>query len=164
MHTHIWKETERSFGTEKTLLTCILPKNLLGSGFSTPYTPFCWVCTVSSELKCIFYLYTFESSGVDIRDFQWTGSTPAGFQAAFCAACILKMSMHNESRTRTYTPRYTLINLCMHSDSPTHLCTMSKHNESRTRTYTPKYTLINLCMHSDSPSIYVCGMHTERLY
>jgi len=33
--------------------TCMLPKKLLGSGFSTPYTPFCFVCTISSKLKCI---------------------------------------------------------------------------------------------------------------
>ena len=31
-----------------------LPKTLLGSGFSTPYTLFCLVSTISSELKCAF--------------------------------------------------------------------------------------------------------------
>ena len=35
------------------------PKKLLGSGGSTPYTPFCLICTISSELPCIFDLYPF---------------------------------------------------------------------------------------------------------
>ena len=35
------------------------PKNLLGSGFSTPYTPFCLICTMSSELTCISHVHPF---------------------------------------------------------------------------------------------------------
>ena len=36
------------------------PNKLLGSRFSTPYTPFVWICTISSELTCISHLYPFE--------------------------------------------------------------------------------------------------------
>jgi len=34
----------------------IPPKKLLGSEFSTPYTPFCLICTISSELKYLSHL------------------------------------------------------------------------------------------------------------
>jgi len=44
-----------------------LPKKLLGSGFSTPYTPFCLICTISSELTCISHVHPFEWARVDIR-------------------------------------------------------------------------------------------------
>jgi len=39
------------------------PKKLLGSGFSTLYAPFCLICTISSELKCISHLFLFEWAG-----------------------------------------------------------------------------------------------------
>ena len=43
----------------------LLPtKKLLGSGFSTPYTTFCLICTISSELKCISHLFLSEWAGV----------------------------------------------------------------------------------------------------
>jgi len=32
-------------------------KKLLGSGVSTPYTPFCLICTTSSTLTCISHLH-----------------------------------------------------------------------------------------------------------
>jgi len=35
------------------------PKKLLGSGFLTPYTPLCLICTISYELTCISHLYPF---------------------------------------------------------------------------------------------------------
>jgi len=55
------------------------PKKLLGSGFSTPYTPraFCLICTISSELKGISHLYPLSEPGliskfsVDGFDTSW---------------------------------------------------------------------------------------------
>ena len=44
-------------------------------------------------------------------------NTLQGSATEWCHTCT--MSMQNESRTRTCTPKYTLTNLCMHNDSPT---------------------------------------------
>ena len=49
------------------------PKKVLGSRFSTPYSPFVWICIISSELTCISHLYPFEWAGVDIRWFSVDG-------------------------------------------------------------------------------------------
>ena len=43
------------------------------SGVSTPYTPFCLICTISSELKCVFHVFPFELAGVHIRWFSVNG-------------------------------------------------------------------------------------------
>ena len=62
------------------------PKKLLGSGFSTPFTFFCMICTINSELK-YFPIFTNLSEPRSMSaGFQWTGSTPAAFQEAFRAA------------------------------------------------------------------------------
>jgi len=62
------------------------PKKLLGSGVSILCTPFCLICTISSELTCIFIFTHLSAPGLISAGFQWTGSTPAGFQEAFRAA------------------------------------------------------------------------------
>jgi len=49
-----------SITRDERFILYIPPKKLLGSGFSTPYTPFCLICTISSELKCSSHLYLFE--------------------------------------------------------------------------------------------------------
>ena len=54
-------------------------------GFRPCMSSFCLIYTISSEPKLISHLHPFEWAGVDI---QWTGSTPAGFQAAFRAVGI----------------------------------------------------------------------------
>jgi len=70
------------------------PKILLKSRFSTPYTFFCLICTISSELKCILSSTHLNELWLISAGFQWTGSTPAGFRQAFRvdAHKILNMS------------------------------------------------------------------------
>jgi len=63
------------------------PKKLLGSGFSTPYAPFCLICTISSELTCTFIFTHLSELVLIFAGFQWTGSTPAGFQEVFRVVC-----------------------------------------------------------------------------
>jgi len=53
--------------------TCMPPKKHLRSGFMTPYTPFCFVWTISSELKWISQLYPLDWARVDIRWFSVGG-------------------------------------------------------------------------------------------
>ena len=62
------------------------PKKLLGSGVSTPYTLFCLICTINSELMYSPIFAHLSESKLISACFQWTGSTPAGFQEAFRAA------------------------------------------------------------------------------
>jgi len=57
----------RSRSRPFSLIACEAPKKLFGSRFWTPSTPFCLICTISSELKRIFDLYPFEVAGVDIH-------------------------------------------------------------------------------------------------
>ena len=65
---------------------CIPPKKLLGCGLWTPRTLFCLICTINSELT--YFLVSTPASpntnepGLISAGFQWTGSTPAGFQEA----------------------------------------------------------------------------------
>jgi len=59
------------------------PKKLLGRGFSTRYTFFCSICTIISELKRILIFTHLSEPGLISSGFQWTGSTPDGFQQAF---------------------------------------------------------------------------------
>jgi len=75
-HTHTHEMQEQSSAMCQELLVQAYtypPKKLLGSGFSTPYIPFCLICTISSELTCISHLYPFEWAGVDIRWFSVDG-------------------------------------------------------------------------------------------
>jgi len=93
------------------VFVCKPPKKRFGSGFSTPYTFFCLICTMRSELyyfsdesfqTCLFRLSfqkslfrrvfsdeSFQTSPLMIKlglisaGLQWTGSTPTGFQEAF---------------------------------------------------------------------------------
>jgi len=49
------------------------PKKLLGGGISTPYTLFCLICTINSELTYFPMCTTIEWAGVDIRWFPVDG-------------------------------------------------------------------------------------------
>ena len=83
----------------------IPPKKLLGGGISTPYTLFCLICTINSELTYFPMCTTIEWAGVDIRGFEWMGSTPAGFQEAFCAdmnTCIYSIHVYTVDFVATY--------------------------------------------------------------
>jgi len=64
------------------------PQKLFGSGFSTPYTPFCLMCTISSELKYILGFTHLSEPGLISAGLHWTGSTPAGFQESFRAVSL----------------------------------------------------------------------------
>ena len=68
-----------------------LRENLLGGGFSTLYPIFYLICTINSELKSFSDLHHYHvSRGSICACVQWTGSTPAGFQEAFCVnVCVL---------------------------------------------------------------------------
>jgi len=59
-----------------------------------PYTPFCLICTISSELKYFLIFNHLSEPRLMSARLQLTGSTPAGFQKAF----RVEMS---ESRKRT---------------------------------------------------------------
>jgi len=59
------------------------PKKFLGSRVSTPYTPFCFICTISSELKYFLIITHLSEPGLISAGFRWTGSTPTRFQEAF---------------------------------------------------------------------------------
>ena len=61
----------------------IPPKKLRGSGVSTPYTFLCLICTTNSELQYFLIFTHWSEPGSISAGFQWTGSTPAGFQEAF---------------------------------------------------------------------------------
>jgi len=78
----------------------IPPTKLLGSGISTPYTPFCLICDISSELKCISHVYPFEWAGVDIRwfsvdgfDTRWNPSSLWGGEEYACDEDYIEMRM-----------------------------------------------------------------------
>jgi len=61
------------------------PRMLLGCRVSTPFTLFCLICTISSELKYFLISTHLSEQGSITAGFQWTGSTPAGCQEAFRA-------------------------------------------------------------------------------
>jgi len=87
------------------------PKKLLGSGVSgtpwtpTPCTPFCLICTISSELKCIFIFNHLTEPWLMSAGSQWRGSTPAGFQEAFRAATI-SLKGHEQNVTLFDKPNH----------------------------------------------------------
>jgi len=67
---------------------CTPPQNPFRCRVSTPYTLFCLIFTISSELND-FQIFTDLSEPGSISDgFQWTGSIPAGFQEYFRAVCV----------------------------------------------------------------------------
>ena len=59
------------------------PKKFLGSGVSTLRTVFCLICTINSELTYFLIFTHLSEPGLISAGFQWTGSTPAGFQEVF---------------------------------------------------------------------------------
>ena len=65
------------------------PKNLLGSGVSTLYTCFCFICTINSERKHFPIFTHLSEPGSISAGFQWTGSTPAEFLEASRVARLL---------------------------------------------------------------------------
>ena len=65
---------------------CQPPKKLLVCGVSTPYTLHSVVWFVPSSELSYFLIFTHLSELELISaGFQWTGSTPAGFQETLCA-------------------------------------------------------------------------------
>ena len=71
--------------------TCVLdlnirPRSFLDAVFSTPYTLFCLIFTIDSELIDFPFFTYLSEPGLIPAGFQWTGSTPAEFQEAFQAA------------------------------------------------------------------------------
>jgi len=61
------------------------PKKLLECGVSTPYTLFCLMCEIYSELNHFPISTHLSEPGLISAGFQWTGSTPFGFQEVFRA-------------------------------------------------------------------------------
>jgi len=61
-------------------------KKILGCGFSTPYTLFCFACTIHSGLNYFPIFTNVSEPGWISAGFQWMGSTPAVFHEAFRAA------------------------------------------------------------------------------
>jgi len=61
------------------------PKKPLGCRVSTPYTLFCLICSINSELNDSAIFTHLSEPGLISADFQWTGSTPSGFQEGFRA-------------------------------------------------------------------------------
>ena len=93
-----------------------------------------WICLSSCVTSLIHELrhfrierYTFTNSHMcDVRHTRTQtcflkpySKNSRNFIISISPTHLCTMSMHAESRTRTYTPKCTLTNLCMHNDSPT---------------------------------------------
>ena len=77
-----WSSADISIETHLCSERTTPPKKLLESRFSTPYTPFCLICTISSELTWIFIFNHLSEPGLISAGFRWTDSPPTRFQKA----------------------------------------------------------------------------------
>jgi len=76
-------------------------------------------CTINSERTHVLNCTT-EGALVDTCCFQWTGSTPNGFQEAFCA-------VHTLIYTRIYIYFCICRCICIYKYTHTHTCTHLEH-------------------------------------
>ena len=93
------------------------PKKLLGSGFGYPYTPFCLICTISSELKCISYVYLFEWAGDDIRWFSVDGVDTRWIPRSFSCGCAMRYNTVENSRNSENSRKSALLILLLNYDA-----------------------------------------------
>jgi len=112
------------------------PKKLLGSRFSTRYTPFCLMCTISSKPTCISYFTHCKWAGVDIRRFSedgfdtrwiprsyWCGIHELVHQTITHSIVQLSQSLSHTNTTQT-----------QHNTTQTqHNTTQTQHNTTQTQ-------------------------------
>jgi len=122
------------------------PKKLLGSGVSTPYTPFCLICTIISELKRISFLYQFEWAGVDICWFLVDGFDtrwiPSSFSCGMVYTCQLIIVMND-----IYVAK-------CHIHNASHMCVIGVMKDTH---------MIHMCQLTHTISdIYVAKCHIHK--
>ena len=61
------------------------PTSFLGAGFRPRIPPFVWFVPLAPNLSAFLMCTHLSEPGLISAGFQWTGSTPVGFQAAFRA-------------------------------------------------------------------------------
>ena len=125
------------------------PKKLLGSRFSTRYTPFCLMCTISSKPTCISYFTHCKWAGVDIRRFSedgfdtrwiprsyWCGIHELVHQTITHSIVQLSQSLSHTNTTQTQ-----------------HNTTQTQHNTTQTQHKTYRWKITNSIIKSSRPSI-----------
>ena len=96
------------------------PTKLLGSGFSTPYTPFCLICTISSELTCISHFHSFEWAGFDIRLFSEDGvDTRLIPRSGSCGLVRIALSLTSQHNNQSQSITHSLYPDVFETTGPT---------------------------------------------